>query len=412
MQASCAAQLRLGAWTRRARVAAAAPTAHRLPGAPCAPPSHSKVAFREPAARLGQQAAARRARREGRPTKIAAQAASGAPGAVQGRAWGGWRVGIARWRGRRSLDAARPPARRSVDAADARDWDAAHAGAGRAVCRLVHVQHPVQHVSARGGGGGGGLPGGDGVGACAHVGGTNSVPPTALCLHPRRRRVQLQQAGAQGAAIPHHHHRPPVRGGVGAGLHHVAARAAQAPRGRRAGHSEPPPRCAPRCARPTCAPPPRSTQPPCPCSTLPAPARPALPPPPPSPPALPLTSPPQAVSISPLALVHTLGNSLTNISLGAVAVSFTHTIKALEPMFSGEGWGGWVACVWEPMLSGEGRVTGWLVCGWQGTHGGRARERSFLPTHTHAHTRARPPSSLQCCCLRCFWGSAPRHWWC
>lgn len=43
----------------------------------------------------------------------------------------------------------------------------------------------------------------------------------------------------------------------------------------------------------------------------------------------------QAVSISPLAAVHTLGNALTNISLGAVAVSFTHTIKALEPMFSG-----------------------------------------------------------------------------
>lgn len=41
-----------------------------------------------------------------------------------------------------------------------------------------------------------------------------------------------------------------------------------------------------------------------------------------------------AVSVSPLAVVHTLGNTLTNISLGAVAVSFTHTIKALEPMFS------------------------------------------------------------------------------
>ena len=43
------------------------------------------------------------------------------------------------------------------------------------------------------------------------------------------------------------------------------------------------------------------------------------------------------MSVSPLAVVHTLGNTLTNISLGAVAVSFTHTIKALEPMFSG-GW--------------------------------------------------------------------------
>ena len=29
----------------------------------------------------------------------------------------------------------------------------------------------------------------------------------------------------------------------------------------------------------------------------------------------------------PLAIVHTLGNLLTNVSLGQVAVSFTHTIK-------------------------------------------------------------------------------------
>lgn len=32
-------------------------------------------------------------------------------------------------------------------------------------------------------------------------------------------------------------------------------------------------------------------------------------------------------SIAPLALVHMLGNLLTNVSLGKVAVSFTHTIK-------------------------------------------------------------------------------------
>jgi hypothetical protein len=43
----------------------------------------------------------------------------------------------------------------------------------------------------------------------------------------------------------------------------------------------------------------------------------------------------QIKNISPLAVVHTLGNALTNISLGAVAVSFTHTIKATEPFFSG-----------------------------------------------------------------------------
>jgi len=32
--------------------------------------------------------------------------------------------------------------------------------------------------------------------------------------------------------------------------------------------------------------------------------------------------------------VHTAGNLLTNVSLGKVAVSFTHTVKALEPLFS------------------------------------------------------------------------------
>jgi solute carrier family 35, member E1 len=40
------------------------------------------------------------------------------------------------------------------------------------------------------------------------------------------------------------------------------------------------------------------------------------------------------VAILPLALVHTMGNLFTNLSLGKVAVSFTHTIKAMEPFFS------------------------------------------------------------------------------
>lgn len=40
------------------------------------------------------------------------------------------------------------------------------------------------------------------------------------------------------------------------------------------------------------------------------------------------------ISIAPLAVVHMLGNLLTNVSLGKVAVSFTHTIKSLEPFFS------------------------------------------------------------------------------
>jgi len=42
----------------------------------------------------------------------------------------------------------------------------------------------------------------------------------------------------------------------------------------------------------------------------------------------------QLGAILPLAVVHTLGNLFTNMSLGKVAVSFTHTIKAMEPFFS------------------------------------------------------------------------------
>ncbi|KAL6288063.1 hypothetical protein ACE6H2_012453 [Prunus campanulata] len=42
----------------------------------------------------------------------------------------------------------------------------------------------------------------------------------------------------------------------------------------------------------------------------------------------------QLGSIVPLAVAHTMGNLLTNISIGRVAVSFTHTIKAMEPFFT------------------------------------------------------------------------------
>lgn len=42
----------------------------------------------------------------------------------------------------------------------------------------------------------------------------------------------------------------------------------------------------------------------------------------------------QLVAIIPLAVAHTMGNLLTNISIGKVAVSFTHTIKAMEPFFT------------------------------------------------------------------------------
>lgn len=42
----------------------------------------------------------------------------------------------------------------------------------------------------------------------------------------------------------------------------------------------------------------------------------------------------QFAAILPLAVIHTMGNILTNISIGKVAVSFTHTIKAMEPFFT------------------------------------------------------------------------------
>ncbi|KAK7853621.1 phosphoenolpyruvate/phosphate translocator 2 [Quercus suber] len=48
----------------------------------------------------------------------------------------------------------------------------------------------------------------------------------------------------------------------------------------------------------------------------------------------PKITPQQLAAIFPLAVAHTLGNLLTNISLGKVAVSFTHTIKAMEPLFT------------------------------------------------------------------------------
>lgn len=52
-----------------------------------------------------------------------------------------------------------------------------------------------------------------------------------------------------------------------------------------------------------------------------------------------LKAPPKVTSsmlkpIGTLGMVHFLGNALTNVSLGKVAVSFTHTVKALEPVFS------------------------------------------------------------------------------
>lgn len=61
-----------------------------------------------------------------------------------------------------------------------------------------------------------------------------------------------------------------------------------------------------------------------------------------------------------LALGHTAGNLLTNISIGTVAVSFTHTIKAMEPFFTvllaalflGESPSIWVVASLVPVVGG------------------------------------------------------------
>ncbi|KAI4336154.1 hypothetical protein L6164_014719 [Bauhinia variegata] len=68
----------------------------------------------------------------------------------------------------------------------------------------------------------------------------------------------------------------------------------------------------------------------------------------------------QLAAILPLAVVHILGNLFTNMSLGKVSVSFTHTIKAMEPfftvilsaMFLGELPTGWVVTSLVPIVGG------------------------------------------------------------
>lgn len=59
----------------------------------------------------------------------------------------------------------------------------------------------------------------------------------------------------------------------------------------------------------------------------------------------------QFAVILPLAVAHTLGNLLTNISLGMVNISFTHTIKAMEPFFT---------VLFAALILGE-KPTIWLV---------------------------------------------------
>ncbi|XP_062106884.1 phosphoenolpyruvate/phosphate translocator 2, chloroplastic-like isoform X2 [Humulus lupulus] len=68
----------------------------------------------------------------------------------------------------------------------------------------------------------------------------------------------------------------------------------------------------------------------------------------------------QFAAILPLVLAHALGNLLTNVSLGKVSVSFTHTIKAMEPFFAvlfsalffSEIPSVWVVCSLVPIVGG------------------------------------------------------------
>ncbi|CAA7038700.1 unnamed protein product [Microthlaspi erraticum] len=74
----------------------------------------------------------------------------------------------------------------------------------------------------------------------------------------------------------------------------------------------------------------------------------------------PKIAPSQFPAIVQLAAAHTLGNLLTNVSLGRVNVSFTHTIKAMEPFFTvllsvlllGEWPSLWIVCSLLPIVAG------------------------------------------------------------
>lgn len=73
----------------------------------------------------------------------------------------------------------------------------------------------------------------------------------------------------------------------------------------------------------------------------------------------------QFAAILPLAIAHAMGNLLTNVSLGKVAVSFTHTIKAMEPFFTvllsalflGESPSLWVLSSLVPIVGGVALVS-------------------------------------------------------
>ncbi len=55
----------------------------------------------------------------------------------------------------------------------------------------------------------------------------------------------------------------------------------------------------------------------------------------------------QISSIYPLAIIHVLGNVLTNVSLGKVAVSFTHTVKVGRGDGADVLLGDWHHCHWQ-----------------------------------------------------------------
>ncbi|KAK4781875.1 hypothetical protein SAY86_015977 [Trapa natans] len=94
----------------------------------------------------------------------------------------------------------------------------------------------------------------------------------------------------------------------------------------------------------------------------------------------------QLAAILPLAIAHTMGNLLTNISLGKVAVSFTHTIKAMEPFFTvvlaslfiGEKPSFWVVSSLVPIVGGVA-LASFTEASFNCHSDGRNQVQPFLP---------------------------------
>ena len=115
------------------------------------------------------------------------------------------------------------------------------------------------------------------------------------------------------------------------------------------------------------------------------------------------------MGISPLAAVHTLGNALTNVSLGSVAVSFTHTIKALEPMFSG-GWVRWVGGVGRRAATWCRHSLQCCRCCCPACLHAASHLISF--SHSSRCFRCLPACLPQCCCPPCSSATSRRCRWC